>query len=365
MNGYTTIDGGHDAIKATVDMHEIMIPHLVSEMDKERFDAMARESAGRNPNFIHVKNRQRGVNGYFAIGEGAARTGLRLERARRYRPDYLGAMLCGIWANHYDNHPDYRTQFVTTMFPAADWHAVEQLRESLSGNWTVTPMNSDPLRFQVQKSNVQAVPEPIGGFLHIILDSQGNQRPNWHANGYNPLIIDIGAGTLQVVEMGRGYQLLDPDRIGVSYPLGVNQAIDDFITGLYHLNVIGDTSSADRLLYRDMLQQGIWTGRGSQQQMDSIHRLMDSILETLMGKFTRHLQNHDLLSASHIFLTGGGAALLARPLLGLLEPDDSLPPDQGDLKGWAEMHGIIFADDLDALHFANARGARKASLVRR
>lgn len=366
MVGTTTLDSGHDQLKAKIDLDEHMIPQYSSPIEPARFDALARETPGPNPNFIQVRNPQHGIDGYFSIGDGAARTGLSLERGRRYRPDYVGVMMCGVWAHHYyEGQPGYRQQRVTTLFPAADWHAVDRLRAALSGNWTINVMNGETLRFSVKKRDVVALPEPMGGFYNVILDQYGNQHPEWRSNGYNPALIDAGAATLQVVPMGARYQLLDPERIGVSYPLGVNKAVEDFILGLYELEAIEDTASADRLLYRHMIRTGRWTGRGPAALVRKIDDLMAEILDHLMVNISRHLSAHDLLAHSHIILTGGGSGLLARPLLRLLLPGEEPPDNDNDLVAWAMVpdRSIYFADHLQSIQFANSRGAEKTTFV--
>ncbi len=366
MMGETNADIGHDKGKFKIDFDEHVMPSLVKEITKAKFEAHGLTSNAPNAGLIRVRNRTHNLDGYFAVGNAAADEGAQLQRERRYVPDVVGVLLCGAWAQHYaEGQPKFTQQRVTTMFPVADWHAVNELRHAVSGAWVIDILNGPQLRFSVPMKSLVAMPESIGGFLNKILDTHSNQRPEWRANGYNPIIVDAGAGTLQVVPLSLEYQPLDPDRIGFSYPLGVNEVVEEFIQDLYRLGVVGDVSGADRTIYRKQLQQGFWSLRGNSKLAADIQLAMAGVLGRYMRRAARYLSQHDFYGHSHVFFTGGGSGLMAYEFVRWLIPDEPLPDNLAELVDWAAhpQRRIIFCERLDEIHLANVRGARLGSNI--
>lgn len=361
----TTIDTGHSSVKAKVDLSEHEFPHLVARITKQEFDAAESSNPHRNPFVVHVRNPQRGLDGFFTVGNAATRGGQRLSREQRYSPDYAGVMLAATWALHYnEGQPATREQSVTALYPAQDSHAVHALRHAMSGNWTVRCANdAGKLQFSVnKKAGIRTVPEPMGGLFNVILDEHGNQLPEWRGGSYNPIIFDLGGGTMNVVELGAGFNYTQAD-IGASYAVGVNDALNSFITRCYTLGAIRSVAGADVNWMRTCLRVNRWMGRGSEELIDQIHNAIDETLNDLMDVVSRHLVAHDIFAHSHAIFSGGGSALLARPLLHFFTEEVSLPNDDGDLAMWALERGVVFADMLPEIQFANVRGAHKSRYI--
>jgi len=362
--GITVGDFGHSATKMRVDLTEVEFPHLVARISEDDFQAAARSNPRRNPFLLHVRNPQRGIDGFFAVGDAAARSGTTLKREQRYHADYIGPMMCAGWAAAYDEGPPkFREHAVTALYPANDSHASDALRVALSGNWTVKCANCDfTYKFSVRQKRVRTIPEPMGGLFNVLLDEYGNQYADWR-DGFNPMIIDIGGGTMSVVELGTNYTYTRAD-IGPSYNVGVNDALDDFVKHLYDLGVVKSAVGADRNFLRGVLRDGYWKGRGGKELVASVEDAIDETLDKLMATVRDKLTPHDIFAHSHIIITGGGGGLLARPLVRFLTNDEvELPESDADFVVAAQGEGIIFADFLPQIQFANVRGARKSAYI--
>ncbi len=294
------------------------------------------------------------VNGVpYVVGDSARRYGVPTKPfgAARYTPEYYGVGVCyAIVASimqGFENMPKSKRPSAPTIskqitlfgsHAPGDIDYVPFLQSAAIGNWDVEYMGH-PFKFRI--TTVYPFDEPLGGFNHFILTTDGDFKKKNPIEKITSLVLDIGGKTTDSVPIDANAQI-DISAM-TSESSGINDVMDTFKKALRANNsaFFQNTDQIDLRRLNQAFVSGVYKGGGKEinciKEADESANILLNDIHSIIAH-AGGLANYDA-----VLLTGGGAVLMY---------------DRLQMQ-YPEMTFHLAEADMDMAHFANVRGGRK------
>jgi hypothetical protein len=227
--------------------------------------------------------------------------------ADRYTEDYYGVAMAMAISESHD--PGTRIINLYASHAPRDIEYAEDIRRAALGRWHFVTDKGD---YKITIKTVETFDEPLGGFNHAVLTTNGMPLKNNIYRDSTLLVVDIGGYTCDVVAVDPNGMIDD-------------SSLQSTITGV--LNISSQFEAELRSLYRDMfkgvgdiderrIEQAMLTGiyRFGKLELDcadiaqeSIQTLVNDIKDVMRAAGS--VANYDI-----VLLTGGGSALVVDAL---------------------------------------------------
>lgn len=289
------------------------------------------------------------VNGIpFVFGDKARRYTM-MERKRgaaRYTADYYGVLLA---YTLYLSGISPRNINLIASFPPVDVDYIPTLIDVAKQTYTVQGHHTGKECIQsYEVTNVDTIDEPLAGYFHFVLTSDGNERKRNPIANKTVLVLDAGGHTVDCVAVDAGGDIdlstLDSTRTGT---LDMLIAFERDIRTT-HKEAFQNADDLDIQRIENALVSGHYDyGKRSLNVRDEADAALSGLCNDIRQIIT---SNGGIYNYDTILMTGGGSALLIDRLRGMLPDIDILTADE----------------DVKVLQFANVNGGAKlAQLMRR
>lgn len=331
------IDGGNVFCKILFAQIELMFPHALAELTREQWD-YAIDSFGKSSpeDLIRIGDQ------FYVVGETAENYQVTRQIGRpKYTRDYYGVLFASAVGRVFTEHPNLLTEGLTVFasHPTDDFEFRKELVRSVKGNWSFE-VGGKTFKFAVP--SVKTFEESFGGYLRRATHYDGK---TWTTplKGFDIGVIDIGGGTCGVLAVNRkGDKQAAMSKSGT---MGVQGAIDRLRQSLQrkYSDRFSKTVSIPENRLRVALQTGVYSGFGTTLDCTREAELaVNPLLNEVRSLWQRYLGAGAGLDG--VVLTGGGNGFLYERVMQTIGRDEST--------------GVIMADSIDDIQFANVRGAR-------
>lgn len=285
------------------------------------------------------------VNGIpYAFGDAARRYQVikRKRGAARYTPEYYGVLLA-----YTLNTAAYNARRIRLIasFPPGDVDYVPTLIKVAQRVYTIEGYDGIA---SYQLEGVETFDEPLGGYFHYTLTTEGTERRKNPIASKTILVLDAGGHTVDCVAIDPGGDVdlstLDSTRTGTL------DMLTQFEKEVRSSNIAQFQTAGDIDVKR--IEQALLTGKFPlgkrfidvrEEAEQALTSLCNDVVQIIESKGS--LFNYDV-----ILMTGGGSALIINTLRNILPDIDFITADE----------------DMSMMQYANvAGGAKMAALMRR
>lgn len=330
------MDGGNVFCKVVFAQNELMFPHALAELTREQWDyAVDSFGAAAAEDFVRLGNK------FYVVGDTASNYQFtRLMGRPKYTRDYYGVLFASAIGRVFE-HPKLLEQGLTVhaSHPTDDFEFRKELTKSIKGEWK---FEAGGKAYEFTVTTVKTYEESFGGYLRRATHWDG-QKWTTPLRGYDFGTIDLGGGTCGVLAVDkRGFKQTAMSKSGTQ---GVQGAIDRLRQSLQrkYSGKFARTTSIPEDRLRSALQTGVFNGFGESLDCAREAELaVNPLLNEVKTLWQRYLGAG--VGLDGIVLTGGGNGFLSERVMETIERDAST--------------GVILADSVDDIQFANVRGAR-------
>lgn len=334
MNQELYLDFGNAIIKWVMPSTktEASVLHAIHRLSETQWNQVAGRVGKAPAGYIKVN----GVP--YVVGDAALRHGIPTKPlgASRYIPEYYGVAVC--FAVVASGAQTVKNVTLYGSHAPGDVDYAPYLKQASIGVWHVEYMGQ---KHQFRVTNAYTFDEPMGGFCHFVLSTDGDPKKRNPIESITTLVLDIGGKTTDSVPIDANANI-DVTAM-MSESSGINDVMDEFKKALRANNAtfFQNTDQIDIRRLNKAFVSGRYMGGGVEipcdKEADEAANLLLNDIHNIISR-AGGLANYDA-----ILLTGGGAVLMY----------DRLQTH------YPQMPFHLSEADMDMAHYANVRGGRK------
>jgi hypothetical protein len=315
----------------------IVLPHAINSISASDFeDVRAQYGADDygDPNYFMVDGQA------YATGDSAEAYGLvkRKSGIIKYSRDYYGILFISAMLQLAPGGHDNVVVFVG--HPPSDVKYRDNQMKAIKGSWSIKTSGRKTVNYRVRYVNTYL--EPLGGYMNVMLNPDGETYSDNGIDQGKVLIFDIGGRISSVVPVKQGgkveYGRQKHADVGI---LQVIEVLEKGLRDRYHKD-FEHTRILEEGRLRDALRTGVFVGGGMEYPCsEEVQKAMSVLINRLAPLYFEDAGGPT--NFDHILITGGGGGAshvrLNEELL--------------------EHRSVHLAERPDDMHLANMRGAKK------